>query len=52
MYRDVHDYCRSCDVCQRIGGSATQNITKLVISLPKEIFMKWGLDFLGLIKPT
>jgi len=25
----------------------TQNLT----SLPKEPFMKWGLDFVGLIKP-
>jgi hypothetical protein len=23
MYRDVHDYYRSCDACQRIGGLAT-----------------------------
>jgi len=23
MYRDVHDYCKSCDACQRIGGLAT-----------------------------
>jgi hypothetical protein len=25
---------------------------KLVTSLPEEPFMKWGLDFKGLIKPT
>jgi len=23
MYKDVHDYCKSCDACQRIGGLAT-----------------------------
>jgi hypothetical protein len=23
MYRDVHDYCKSCDACQRIGGLTT-----------------------------
>ncbi len=26
--------------------------SKLITSLPKEPFMKWGLDFVGLIKPT
>jgi hypothetical protein len=29
-----------------------QSLVKLVITLPKEPFVKWGLDFVGLIKPT
>jgi hypothetical protein len=48
-YVDVNDYYRSCDACRR-RGLATQNLTKLVTSFPKEPFMKWGFDFVGLIK--
>ncbi len=40
MYKDVHDYCKSCDACQRTWGLATQNLTKVVTSLLKEPFMK------------
>ncbi len=52
MYKDVHDYYKSCDACQRIGGLITQSLAKLVTSLPEEPFMKWGFDVVGLIKQT
>jgi hypothetical protein len=44
LYIDVNDYYISYDACQRIGKSTTQSFAKLVTSLPKEPFMKWGLD--------
>jgi hypothetical protein len=50
MYRDVHDYCRSYDACQRTRGLATQSFIKMVTSFPKSPFMKWGFDFVGPIK--
>jgi hypothetical protein len=50
MSRDVHDYCKSYDACQRTRGLVTQSLTKLVTSLPEETFIKWGLDFVGPIK--
>jgi hypothetical protein len=52
MYKDVHDYCTSCDACQGTGRLATQSLVKMVTSFLKEPFMKWGLDFVGLIKPA
>jgi len=52
MYRDVHDYCRSCDACQKTRRLTTQSLAKLVTSFLKEPFIKWGFDFVGPIKPT
>jgi hypothetical protein len=31
----------------KIGGLVIQSLAKLVTSLPKEPFMKWGLDFVS-----
>jgi hypothetical protein len=52
MYRDVHDYYRSYDACQRTRGLAIQSLVKLVTSLSKELFMKWEFDFVEPIKLT
>jgi hypothetical protein len=35
MCRDVHDYCKPCDACQRTRRLATQSLAKLVTSLIK-----------------
>jgi hypothetical protein len=50
LFHDASEFCKSCDACQRAKGLATQSLVKLVTTLPKEPFMKWGLDFVGLIK--
>jgi hypothetical protein len=47
IYIVVHDYYKSYDACQKTRGLATQNLTKLVISILEKPFMKWGLDFVG-----
>jgi len=48
----VHDYYRSFDACQRTSELTTQSFIKLVTSFIQEPFMKWGLYFVGPIKPT
>jgi hypothetical protein len=51
MNQNVHEYCRTCDQCQRIGNPLTQNLAKLVTTLLEKPFQKWGLDFIGHVKP-
>jgi hypothetical protein len=51
LFKDTQEFSRSCDSCKKIGGLKTKSLAKLVTTLLDEPFMKWGLDFIGLIKP-
>ncbi len=42
---DIHEFCKSYDNYQKIGGLKMESLTKLVTTIPKEPFMKWGLNF-------
>jgi hypothetical protein len=50
LFKDTHEFCKSCDNYQKIGGLKTKSLAKLVTTLPEEPFVKWGLDFIGPIK--
>ncbi len=42
MYIGVHDYYRSCDACQIIGGLTIQSFAKLVTSFSKGTINEMG----------
>ena len=52
LYKDTYKYCQTCHECQKTGGLPKSVSTKLISTLPTEPFMKWGLDFVGLVKKT
>jgi hypothetical protein len=47
MNQNVREYYQTCDQCQRIGNLFTHNLAKLVTTLLKKPFQKWGLNFIG-----
>ncbi len=50
MNQNIYGYCRTCDQCRKIGKLLTQNLAKLVTTLLKKPFQKWGLNLIRLVK--
>ncbi|MCO5604491.1 hypothetical protein L7F22_058658 [Adiantum nelumboides] len=47
---DVKSYCKTCEICQRMGRPTAVDMTPLTTIQPLEVFMKWGLDYMGPFK--
>jgi hypothetical protein len=52
LHQDAVRYCQSCHKCQLTGGLPKTVSSKFITQLPAEVFMKWGLDFMGSVKKT
>ncbi|KAL3682263.1 hypothetical protein R1sor_000285 [Riccia sorocarpa] len=52
LYRDVADYVKRCDPCQRTGRPTATTRWPLTPILPLAPFEKWGMDFVGPISPA
>ncbi|KAJ0513386.1 putative integrase, catalytic core, ribonuclease H-like superfamily, integrase zinc-binding protein [Helianthus annuus] len=47
IFRDAHEFVRSCDACQRAGNISSRNEMPQNPIQVVEIFDIWGIDFMG-----
>jgi hypothetical protein len=50
MHKDAQQHCQSYDACQWTENLLRTPMAKLITMFLAEPFIKWGLDFIGLIK--
>jgi len=46
LFRDAHQFLKSCDRCQRVGKLTSRNQMPLYPIIVCEIFDVWGIDFM------
>jgi len=51
VHKDALHIRRSCDECKKLGNLTFSSMAKLLITLPSNPFTKWGLNFIGHVKP-
>jgi hypothetical protein len=52
LFKDTNDFCRTCEICQKLGAISRRNMMPLNPILVIEIFDCWGIDFMGPFPPS
>lgn len=52
LHNDAREWVTSCDTCQRVGRPLKRDFMPLNPSNAQELFERWGLDFIGPLKPS